>query len=422
MKLHCYRISAVAAGLFALFSMLGAPAWAQDEPQESQAPQSRSALQLDSVSAYTAYYSDGIAPNSGQPLVSLPMASDVGMGLTATVTWIRDSERSDFSLTYTADYAGRVHYSAWDALNHFFSMNAVRHLTPRWDLHFALGANLTTADRLTLLPAEVSLAVVSPSLLLYGDRMFGSTGQMSLAYKVSTRTSVAWNIAGSRYQSLSNDDALMQTRAASPLYQSTTASTGVEVSHTLSPRTEVSVEVGASQTISGLLDARYSRASVSLSHKLTQRWSIAAHGGGGTFEQLRPAALPAVPLYLAGGAIGYRTPSQNLQVSCDRSVGDSYGLGAASTFSTSLAWNWRRPGSPWLVRANIGQQQFQGGLLGTIQSWQAAFSVGRTLTTRTAITAEYGYMRYSGGSFFGALSPSSVRLSMVWKPSTGSLP
>jgi hypothetical protein len=375
---------------------------------------------LDSFSAYSAYYSDGFAAN--QVPLSSPLAPDFGMGAAATLTWIRATERSDLSVTYTADYSARVRYSSWDALNHRFSMNFNRHLTPLWDFHFAVGAGVTTTDQLVLLTGQPLEAVpASASLLLYGNRMLSSTAVMSLIYKLSGRTSLTWQAGGMRYQGLGSNAADGQPGVVSRLNQTTNANAGFDVSHTLSPRTQVDLVVGTNRTISGFLDIWSKSGNVALRRALSPRWFTAVRGGGGLIYAMRPIPnFVTRPQYLAGGTIGYQAPAHTLQLSIDRTVGDSYGLGAPTTVSALASWTWARPGSHWAFRTTGGEQQLQSGVLASFRTRQIALNVGRSLAPNLQLTAEYGYMQYSGASF-GKISPTAVRLAMVWRPGLGLL-
>jgi len=411
---------AVVAALLCSGALIGWPAAAQT--QDPPAIQPHSGFQLDSVSAYTTYYPDGLGANL-VPLQGAPLAPDVGMGAAATISWDHAEERSNISLTYTADYSGRLRYSAWDALNHMFSLNAARHFTPLWDFRLTVAAAVITADQLVLLPGELSaVSPVSSSLLLYGNRAFNSTAVMSLAYKLSTRTTLTWHANGTRIQSLGNGDAAGQTGVVSFLSQATTASAGFAASRTLSPRTQVSLDVGTTRLMSGFLDAWTQSATVAVSRSLSQRWFAAMHGGGGFIHPAQPVAnLTTRPQYLAGGNLGYKTQAHTFQVTLDRTVGDSYGLGASTTVSAFGSWYWAPPGSPWSLRLNGGEQQLEHGVLATIDSRQIAVSVGRVITRNLQFTAEYGFMQYSGGALFGSISPSTVRVAMIWRPGLGLL-
>ena len=262
-----------------------------------------SAFRLDSLSAYSAYYSSGLASNATQPLTSVPNSADVGMGASATVTWVHNAERSGFSMTYTATYSGQVRYSSLDALNHMFSMTATRRLTPRCILSFNTAANVITADQLTLLPNEPSgVALVSPSLLLYGQRMLGTSAQLALTYDLSSRTSIAWRIGGTRYQRLTSDSAVVPDGLVSPLSQNTTAIAGLQIAHSLSPRTQVSLSLDASRAISGFLNTWNQRVSVSINRTLSRRWFVDIRGGGGYVMPSREAGNPTASLqYSPGG-------------------------------------------------------------------------------------------------------------------------
>src|SRR5271154_6848953 len=83
--------------LFCSVAMIVWPAAAQT--LEPPAIQPHSGFQLESISAYTAYYPDGLA-SSLVPLQGSALGPDVGMGAAATISWDRAGERSDLSLTY----------------------------------------------------------------------------------------------------------------------------------------------------------------------------------------------------------------------------------------------------------------------------------------------------------------------------------
>lgn len=352
----------------------------------------------------------------------MPSNADIGIGVNGTLTWTHTDQRSDIVFSYTGDYSARVRYSAWNALNHLFSMTARRHLAPRWDLGFTAGVNVTTADRLAFLTMQPSPAAISPSLLLYGDRMLGASAQVSLTHRFSGRTSIAWLAGGTRYQSLTNNDTINRTDVGAFRYQSTMANAGLRISYSLSPRTEIAADVGINRQLSGFLDAWYENSSVSINHAISEHWFLGARGGAGFIRPVRGITNVSTTLgYLAGATIGYRTPAQTFRISTDRSVGDSYGLGTASTISSTAIWNWRRPGRPWFLQTSLGRQQFEGGAFGRIHTWNVAFSAGRSITTDTVLSAEYGYMRYSAGLPIGTIAPNSVRVAMIWRPRPGLL-
>jgi hypothetical protein len=422
-----------------------------------QAPQSTegalqvpSMLGLDSVSAYTEYAFGTSTPTNGG------LGPDLGMGASATFRWTSVRERSDFSLVYTGFYDGRLRYSTLDALNHTLALDGGHRLGRRWRIRYSAAANIMTTDQLLFMPNLFSAlasvpssyddltnamlhgtfsnaqfiplltgaqAAVSPALLLYGSRTLSASGQLSLGYDLSSRTSVQVSASGTRMQALSQDNE--SSLAIVPaLFQTTSGNINMSLSHAASPRTEVGVQVGSSRIFSAYEDAYYSQASVFVSRTLSRRWFATAQGGGGYIDPVRQlSGFRPGPQYLAGGTIGFKTYSHTFLASVQRSFADTYGLGGTSAISASGAWNWTRPGSRWQTGASFGETRLLGGVLPQMNSWLAGVTFGRALTRQTNLLAEYSYIRYTGGpgaNYLAALTPTAVRLTFTWTPLFGS--
>ena len=85
-------------------------------------PSPRGELRIENVSAFGAYYSTGLPNRIGQGSADLP--ADVGYGGGAQFSWLKLTEKSQFSVTYAPVYSGRIRYTEFNALNHMFSFSA----------------------------------------------------------------------------------------------------------------------------------------------------------------------------------------------------------------------------------------------------------------------------------------------------------
>jgi len=131
-------------------------------------------------------------------------------------------------------------------------------------------------------------------------------------------------------------------------------------------------------------------------------------------------APPSNVQYTAGGTIGYKLRSQTLLGSFNRSIGDSYGLGSASTNVATAGWNWSVPGSSWSVSATYNYQQLNGSTLNGNESWRAVGSIARALSRHIFASLQYTYFKvpptFSLGN--GTIDEQSgISMSLAWAPS-----
>jgi len=192
--------------------------------------------------------------------------------------------------------------------------------------------------------------------------------------------------------------------------------------YSLSPRTNVGLEISTSRTFTRLQDGYASSGSVSIGRKMSEHWFVQGRAGGGLILYTRHAfAPPTKPQYSAGGNIGYKLRSHSLLASYDRSIGDAYGLGGGTTSSATAGWNWRAPGGMWSLRADYGYQRTDGSFLVNTESWRASGGVGRSLTNHLYFSAQYSYFIYpKGQSGVTGLSgaESGVSAGLTWSPSS----
>jgi hypothetical protein len=423
--------------------------------QDSATPASQplGGLQIRTVSAYVGYYSKTLPGGGVQPgAAALP--SDVSGGGSAVLEWTKNNGRSTFDFTYTPSYTGRIRYSELNAFNHALSFNVNRKLAPRWNFSFSVAGNLSSVEQSLFAPTALSNVASVPSTfddlaagilsskftnnpqlanaltsaplvesplrnLLYGQRMFTSSAIASVSYSYSPRLSVIFSGGGARSQRVSDGQAVTPTNT-SLLANTTSGNASVAISYSLSPLTQLGGTVTTNRASSAIEDVYTTTSLVSLGRTFGRRWFTQIHGGVGVSKPIRQTAfaLSTKPHPAGGGSLGFKTFSHTLLGSYDRTVSDSYGLGASTTSSATAAWQLRRPGSTWSLDSSVGWQQLGGNALTSTSGWHASAGFGRAIGTHVSLLTQYTYLYYSGQLQKSAysLSQSAVRISLVWNP------
>ena len=427
-----------------------APAGAQDS--EVAAPLPRGGLQIRNVSAYAVYYSNTL-PTSGGFQTTTALGSDLGGGGSTQIGWAKFTQRSSFSLIYTPSYTGRVRYSSWNALNHTLGLNTSRKFAPRWSYNFSVNGDLSTLEAflfaptvlssVTSVPAsfdDLSAALLSSKFnnpllasaltsapaaqspvrtLLYGTRMFTAGAQASFSYSYSPRLSFSFGGGGGWTQNIA-DNRVANTQS-NYLPDTASGSANLAFSYSLSPLTQLGGGVTTARISSSLYETQTTTTTVSLGRTLARRWLVQIHGGVGVakYLQQQQTTLPLTtkPHPAFGGSLGFKTFSNTFLGSYDRSVSDSYGLGASNSSSSGGSWHWQRPDRTWWIESAFSWEQLQGTGQNT-SGWRATAGLGRAVGTRIALVMQYTYLKYSGQFQDQAnnLSQSAVRVSMVWTP------
>jgi hypothetical protein len=416
----------------------------------SPPPQPRSGLQLLTVSGYAAYYPSGLPTTGSLQQGAANLGSDLAEGGSATIGWSKFTDRSTFAMTYTPAYTGRVRYSSVNAFNHAFSLNTTRKIAPRWTFGFSVRGDFSSLEQAFFAPTTLSSAVSAPATfenlaaaftgarftnpelasivtsaplvesplrtLLYGQRMFTSGMQTNFSYSSSPRLSFTFLAGANRSQHVSEN--ALGANDAFLLPTTTSGTAGVTVSYSLSPLTQLSGNLNTARTSSAFEDVYTTISTVSLGHTFTRRWFLQVHGGLGIIHPVRQTSflLTTRPRPIAGGSLGFKTFSHTVLGSFDRTVSDSYGLGAGATSSATLTWSWRRPGRVWWFESSLGWQQLQGNILTSTSGWNTTASLGRRLSNHIIFLTQYAYLKYSGGlqTAISSLSQSAARVSIVW--------
>ena len=71
------------------------------------------------------------------------------------IDWSKFTGRTTFSLTYIPSYTAQIRNSSLDALDHAFSLNIIRKLTPRWSFGFSVAANYSTLEESLFAPTAL---------------------------------------------------------------------------------------------------------------------------------------------------------------------------------------------------------------------------------------------------------------------------
>lgn len=435
--------------LVLLAGVMGVPLQAQDTAVPASVP--RASFEIRTASAFLVY--SNVPPNGAviQPSTTYPATTSYGGS--AQVEWERLSERSSFSLSYTPSYIGWTRYSSLSAFNHTASLNFSRKIAPRWTLAFSLAGDYSSQTQSIFAPTTLGDIASVPSNfndltsallaskftntqlgqiltsaplvdspvrnLLYGQRMFTTAVQTSLSYSYSPRLTITVNGSANRSQNVDDSQSVTPN---SLLANTTSGSAGFTASYSWSPRTQVSGTIATSRTSSQLSDQQSTTSVVTVGRTLGTHWFAQIHGGVGVINSLRPVpnTVPpsATPRPVAGGSLGFKTLSHTLLGSYDRTVSDSYGLGATSTSSASATWRWSRRASGWALESGVSWQQLRGNPLTDTSGWRSTVSFDRALGEHLGVRTEYAYLNYSATlQRRGAgLSQSAVRGSILWFP------
>jgi hypothetical protein len=438
-----------------LFLLTAGALFAQE--QAAPLPARANGLQVRNVTAYFDYYSSTL-PNGLQSTVSA--GYDFTGGGSVEVGWARSSERSNSSLAYISSLNGHFRYSELNVWNHALSFTTSYKLVPRWTFGFSARGDLSSIVQTLFAPTtlnnvastqasfdELASALLAskftnPQLasvlngaplvespvrnLLYGQRMFTAGVQTSLSYSYSPRLSMTFQAGAGRNQQVFDQTVSSANTAIIP--NTTTGSAGVTLSYSLSPQSQIGGSVTTVRTSSSVLDSYTTTSLVSMGWTLARRWVVQLHGGVGVTNPVRLTSVQfeSRPHPAAGGALTYRTFEHTFLGSFDRTVSDSYGLGASSTSNATFVWRWSRPGRSWWVETSLGWQQLQGNGLGDTSGLRTTAGFGRTLSAHVALFTQYAYLSYSGRlqqnvqqnvlQTLSSQDQSAMRVSIQWSP------
>lgn len=403
-------------------------------------------------------YSTSAYPQAGLNLNAAPgvgnLGGDTSYGASASIGWQRHRENSDISVLYWGSYNGMVRYSNLNGYNQTLSLSVARRFTPKWTFSLtASGQDQNLAQYLfqpsafsvlTQVPSSfndlaaavsvgqfsstqvASLLTGAPVLqlpgrsLLLANRILSYAGQANLDYAWSSRlrlhfatfTAAGQNRLGSQLDSSVPANYVMP--------RSYGANAGVGFTYSLSPRTDVALNVEGNRTVNHYQSAYITSAMGSIGRKMGMRWFLHVQGGGShsEFTQLQTVGTPKSDLVVGGGSLGFKTQNHTFLASYNRTAADSFGFAVGTITSASGAWSWRRVGSRWGVSVDFAQQKTTNTGFADLSGWQASGSITSTLSAHTTVTAQYVYL-HDIGTYVGVynnFSMQSVRLSLGWAP------
>ena len=364
-----------------------------------------------------------------------------------------DRAARGLSFSYTPSYIALPGHSEWNAANHALSFSWNRKVH-KWDAGFALNGTTTSSSEMLFSPSVLSKVTavdltfedlaaamlsgtftnnelasiltgapleVSPAQsLIYGSRVMSASASASLSYAISARASFHFSGGLSRSQYFNDGQGPEGSRYKALVPRTTSGNSNAGISYSLSPRTNIGVESSANRVFSSYQDSYAVTGRMTLGRKMGQRWFLNGYGGVSTIIAERQLAqqVPQGAQYVAGGSIGFRMRSQTLVAAVDRTASDSYGLGAGYTLSTTGAWSWRRPGSPWTLSFSGGWQQLGGTNAVSLTGRQVSTSISRSLTRQVSMALAFAQMSNVGGltGSLQDLTMQAARLSLIWTP------
>jgi hypothetical protein len=294
------------------------------------------------------------------------------------------------------------------------------------DLAAAVLTGQYSNDQLASLLSGVPL-IESPSrTLLFGNRVFSSSGAVGLSYAHSQRLSLSFS------GSYTNTQHLPDSSNNGPQYRhlvqhSSSASVGANLSYALSPRTQIGVSASGGRGFSTLQQEYVTTGNAFIGHQTGRHWFMQAHAGAGVITNLRSNyknTLGTRPAF--GGQLGYRVYAQTFMASYNRTLGLAYGVAASDTTTVGGGWRWWRPGHTWGLSSSALEEQMRSSVFRDTRGWRATFGITKQIGTHTVVETGYSFARYSGGALqaLDSTTPGSpfkesqhaVRLTLAWYP------
>lgn len=412
----------------------------QDDVPAGGSSQVRSGAHLYNAVFFTGYYSS----NSGAPRT--PAGREYFSGGRATVGLARIRRRSGIFLTYSPSYIRDLRYSELDSLNQSLSFTVSWKLRSGWSLETALASAVNgttqfmfeptlytqitevaaTADELAAALLKTarfdnayfaSLLTGAPLLesparqVFFGERVLNGSAHAALSH-TRARWTLGLSAQATRYENIAGKSA----SRVSPLVPSVMAGrAGVNVSYSLSPRTEIGLNASSQRTMSRFQDTYTSMATAKFARRMSPQWFIQMHSGAGFFTAGQGVRLPGGPQYLAGGGLGFKTQAHSFLLSGERSIADNYGYRASSNVTTTASWGWGRPNRRWRIQASGSHQLIHFSEVPDMTAWIASASFSERLSARTWLSLRYSYLRsqeYAG--LPGNREIHAVRLAISW--------
>jgi hypothetical protein len=370
-------------------------------------------------------------------------------GISTSVGWrSRKALLSHFYVRYSPAYyyqssSGgflRSHFSP----QHTLDLSWDKKLGSKWTAAFSLSGSLANFDQFLLLPttaqgvsllpgtatqlfgsAQGASALVTPQQsLYYGGRILSAAGQTSLGYAVSNRLNISLGLGASRMQHIANNQAV--NSGPFLLQQSTYLTGNLSLSYQITPRTDFYATAGYNRTVSSLITIPSTSLMFGLGRTITQR--LVVHGliGAGYILPYHGASFQRTQ-WQASGGLSYRALRHTFFGFFNRSVANSFGVGAGATLDASGGWSWSPQRRSWGLNAGVQDTFLQGYTLGR-NGYNTNVGLYRVLGRRGNVSLNYGYGSYSSAVTTLGTAPSniplhyashSVRISIGFSPYLG---
>jgi len=405
-------------------------------------------IRLYGVSAFSGYstsaypYGLGIVPGAAQ------IGGDVNYGASASIGWQHHRELSNFAVLYSPSYSGEVRYSNLNSLNHSLQLTATRKVGSKWslslsgsgqdisltqflfspsplavrsqaplsfdDLAAAFAAGQFTSSQVASMLTGATPPASPAQNLLYGNKVLSYSGEASVVYAYSSRLSFHIRSYASGSQPLRNGSQVTGTYLVN---HSIGADGGASISYSLSPRTEIGIDVREARQLNRYQSADLSTATGSIGRKMGMHWFLNLNGGYTNSRETKAGAAPPTNQVIGSASLGFKTYQHTLTASYSRSSTDSYGfIGTATTMGSS--WRWSHPGSDWAFSSSVLDEQTRNTGFVSLSGVEVLSGVTRKLTDRSTLSAQYAFLKgssnYSGTPTH--LTMHSVRLSVGWSP------
>jgi hypothetical protein len=398
----------------------------------------------------------GAGTELGLPVVPLSSksASLTTVQAAASFGFARNIGKTYFTIDYSPSWVQGVRGGDFKAANHVLSLSTGRTISTKWSVNGSMNGILTDFNQLMFVqPQSLNVAMtpgsfdefaaavltgrtgslpltqtinaaqlVSPeTAYLYGGRILNLSMHGSVSYAYSTRSAINLSVSTSRSQ-FSNSGGNLSGHVGSnySVPWTTNAVPSFGWSHSLTPRTTISVNLYTNRVISQYQDAYSSQVGVSIGRTMSPHWFLQGTLGVGLIKLLRHTlSVNTGPQITYGTALGYRVYAQTITASFNRSVSDIYGLGANATDSSSAAWAWKRPGSSVSLTGSFGYSRLISPQFSNTGSWTGLASAAKALNSQVTLSASYGYVQYPATILATGsnVTRSGVIVSLSWSPS-----
>jgi hypothetical protein len=411
-------------------------------------------FRLYGVSIYSGYSTSALPIGLGQAAVAgaQELGGSINYGASASFGFQHQRQRMSFSMMYSLSYAGVTRYSDLNALSQSLSLAATRHLGNKWSLTLSGGAQDTTLAEYLFQPTGLSVISQLPATtndlaaafsigqfsnaqmasmltgasmlqspargLLLGNRVLSYSANAGLNYAASSRLSFHFAAVSAGGETRTGGQSgIAEQKNALP--RSLGMNAGMGLSYSLSPRTQVGLNVEENRLFNRYQNAYTTNGLASLGRRMGIRWFLSVHGGGSFIKTTQNTyGAPASRQAIGGGSIGFRTYTQTFVGSYDRTSSDTYGFAVGTTTSATGSWTWRRPGSRWTIFATGTQQQMRNTGFASLSGWEASGGISGSLNPHTSVSMQYVYFNSRGDYVgdFNNLIAHSVRLTLSWNP------